>query len=179
MTSEYSDDQYEQGELIKSIRLASDQTQYQLEDSLDNGVYEITVYAEKTKDGKLIKSPPGTHTIVVNTELENTPTPTPIEDTPCIDVVHFLEDYRDYCPDQEDSVAIKWWNQCVKYFVCAYYGEFGYNGYTNFKSIQSVSKNNTYLHSPSIIFNEVPERPNKFVFATTQFNAVRKETGHV
>jgi len=178
MTSEYSDDQYEQGELIKSIRLASDQTQYQLEDSLDNGVYEITVYAEKTKDGKLIKSPPGTHTIVVNSELENTPTPTPIEDTPCIDVVHFLEDYSDYCPDQEDSVAIKWWNQCVRYFVCAYYGEFGYNGYTNFKSIQNVPRNNTYLHSPSIIFNEVPEkRPNKFVFATTQFNAVRKETG--
>ena len=56
MTTEYSYDQFEQGELIKSVRLAGDQTQYQLEDSLDNGVYEITVYAEKTKDGKLIKS---------------------------------------------------------------------------------------------------------------------------
>ena len=67
----------------------------------------------------------------------------------------------------------------VEYFVCAYYGEFGYNGYVDFKSVKSTSAgNNFYLHRPNIILSDVPEkRPNKFVFKTTQFNAIRKETG--
>ena len=52
--------------------------------------------------------------------------------------VYYLEDFEGYCPDKESSVRLAWWNQAVEYFVCAYYGELGYDGYTNFEGITSV-----------------------------------------
>ena len=66
--------------------------------------------------------------------------------------------------------------------MCAYYGELGYDGYTNFEGITSVQNfvsaegtEREYIRTPLSIFASVPrQRPSKFVFKSTSFSAIRK-----
>ena len=92
--SNASDGSRTPGNLVEEAELQSTQNSWQPSQDLisskqsgagagqshDSGNYIIEVYAKNAKT-----TSDDIHNILINSELENTPTPTPIVDTPCID----------------------------------------------------------------------------------------------